>query len=365
LDFYGKVRTFAGRSLRDCPFRYQGQYEDAETGLYYNRFRYYDPDSGNYISQDPIGLEGETVRKLITKAFLFGYLSEHERKYATLRSLILLLGQSGGGNPTLYGYVSDTNTWIDVFGLECGKKNNGFVMNPKKKTNKTEGLRREDTMKRILEDTYDKNRVLSERMLYNKKGVKVTAGKSGKESGRRIDFIVLDEKEKPMKSIEVTSKTAYEGAQEAKENIIRSKGSTYIKDSNGNFIDIANVKTQTIRIKETFFNMDNNLILDVGSLIDAQTMKGDKEHMYIVCFNLLHFSNEKGLLLKSPFKENGQLDTNLIVRNSDLTNLGKSTFNDLMFDWLSYTDNADGKVDRKNNVKMLEKYYNKLTKGSM
>ena len=25
------------------PFRYPGQYEDAETGLYYNRFRYYDP----------------------------------------------------------------------------------------------------------------------------------------------------------------------------------------------------------------------------------------------------------------------------------------------------------------------------------
>ena len=28
--------------------------------------------------------------------------------------------------------------------------------------------------------------------LYNKKGIKETAGKSGKESGRRIEFIVLD-----------------------------------------------------------------------------------------------------------------------------------------------------------------------------
>ncbi|MDR2650841.1 MAG: hypothetical protein LBC68_00800 [Prevotellaceae bacterium] len=37
LDIYGKVHTFAGRSLSDCPFRYQGQYEDSETGLYYNR----------------------------------------------------------------------------------------------------------------------------------------------------------------------------------------------------------------------------------------------------------------------------------------------------------------------------------------
>ena len=27
-------------------------------GLYYNRFRYYDPGSGEYVSQDPIGLQG-------------------------------------------------------------------------------------------------------------------------------------------------------------------------------------------------------------------------------------------------------------------------------------------------------------------
>jgi RHS repeat-associated protein len=36
------------------PWRYPGQYEDAETGLYYNRFRYYDPKIGRYISQDPL-----------------------------------------------------------------------------------------------------------------------------------------------------------------------------------------------------------------------------------------------------------------------------------------------------------------------
>lgn len=39
-------------------FRFQGQYFDAETGLHYNRFRYYDPDIGRFISQDPIGLLG-------------------------------------------------------------------------------------------------------------------------------------------------------------------------------------------------------------------------------------------------------------------------------------------------------------------
>ncbi|MGP9737737.1 MULTISPECIES: RHS repeat-associated core domain-containing protein [Halomonas] len=40
------------------PIRFQGQWHDEESGLYYNRHRYYDPQQGRYISQDPIGLLG-------------------------------------------------------------------------------------------------------------------------------------------------------------------------------------------------------------------------------------------------------------------------------------------------------------------
>ena len=40
------------------PIRLQGQQFDEETNLHYNRFRYYDPNVGQYITQDPIGLEG-------------------------------------------------------------------------------------------------------------------------------------------------------------------------------------------------------------------------------------------------------------------------------------------------------------------
>ena len=77
-DIYGDLRNIKG--IRDfIPFRQLGQYEDDETRLYYNRFRYYDPNTGTYISQDPIGLVGN--------------------------------------NPTLYGYVSDTNNRIDLLGL--------------------------------------------------------------------------------------------------------------------------------------------------------------------------------------------------------------------------------------------------------
>jgi len=36
----------------------QGQQLDLETGLHYNRFRYYDPGVGAYVTQDPLGLDG-------------------------------------------------------------------------------------------------------------------------------------------------------------------------------------------------------------------------------------------------------------------------------------------------------------------
>ena len=85
-DIYGNVRNLHG-SRQFIPFRQLGQYEDEETGLYYNRFRYYDPRIGNYISQDPIRL--------------------------------------AGGNPTLYGYVKDVNVWVDVWGLQS------VTLNPK------------------------------------------------------------------------------------------------------------------------------------------------------------------------------------------------------------------------------------------
>ena len=40
------------------PIRFQGQCFDEETGLHYNRFRYYDPDMGMFTTRDPIGLRG-------------------------------------------------------------------------------------------------------------------------------------------------------------------------------------------------------------------------------------------------------------------------------------------------------------------
>ncbi|WP_052959284.1 RHS repeat-associated core domain-containing protein [Hafnia alvei] len=52
-----------GRNQEDAPscrLRFPGQYEDDESGLFYNRYRYYDGDTGQYVSPDPIGLVGGT-----------------------------------------------------------------------------------------------------------------------------------------------------------------------------------------------------------------------------------------------------------------------------------------------------------------
>ena len=40
------------------PFRLQNQYFDEETGLHYNLMRYYEPEAGRFVNQDPIGSAG-------------------------------------------------------------------------------------------------------------------------------------------------------------------------------------------------------------------------------------------------------------------------------------------------------------------
>lgn len=41
-----------------CPLRFQGQWLDEESGLHYNRYRYYDPSMSRYVSPDLVGLRG-------------------------------------------------------------------------------------------------------------------------------------------------------------------------------------------------------------------------------------------------------------------------------------------------------------------
>ena len=92
LDIFDRKRRKNCNNSSFIPFKYQGQYEDIETGLYYNRFRHYDSCTGNYISQDPIRL--------------------NSRMY------------------NFYSYVSNTNHTIDIFGLD----RNYVLVNSKEET---------------------------------------------------------------------------------------------------------------------------------------------------------------------------------------------------------------------------------------
>ncbi len=64
-DDWAAVKNVHGSARQ--PIRFQGQWQDEESGLYYNRHRYYDPQQGRYVSQDPIGLRGGTN--------LYGYVA--------------------------------------------------------------------------------------------------------------------------------------------------------------------------------------------------------------------------------------------------------------------------------------------------
>uniref|UniRef100_UPI0015827C56 RHS repeat-associated core domain-containing protein n=1 Tax=Burkholderia diffusa TaxID=488732 RepID=UPI0015827C56 len=52
------IRKASGKPPIANPIRFQGQYHDHESGLHYNRHRYYDPEVGRFISKDPIGYAG-------------------------------------------------------------------------------------------------------------------------------------------------------------------------------------------------------------------------------------------------------------------------------------------------------------------
>jgi len=76
---FGQVEDFAIKQVEQ-PLRLQGQYFDEESGLHYNRYRYYDARAGCFISQDLIGL-------------------------------------ISGPNP--YQFASNVLGWIDPWGLAC------------------------------------------------------------------------------------------------------------------------------------------------------------------------------------------------------------------------------------------------------
>jgi RHS repeat-associated protein len=57
IDPYGTAHI-ESRSTLELNLRFPGHYYDTETGLHYNRFRYYSPELGRYLQSDPVGIRG-------------------------------------------------------------------------------------------------------------------------------------------------------------------------------------------------------------------------------------------------------------------------------------------------------------------
>ncbi len=55
-DSFGKLTASTGSIVN--PFRYTARESDTETGLYYYRARYYDPNTGRFLNEDPTGFRG-------------------------------------------------------------------------------------------------------------------------------------------------------------------------------------------------------------------------------------------------------------------------------------------------------------------
>jgi RHS repeat-associated protein len=198
LDSYGKVRMERGE-VGSCPFRYKGQYIDNETGLSYNRFRYYSGQEGIYISQDPIGLEGTAYN--------------------------------------LYSYVYDPIFDFDFLGLGISE-------------NQAEGAAREEKREKELKKMYPNGDVQREQYLRDKDGKRLKDNKRFTGESRRVDMVVIKDG-KIVHIEEVTSKTADKTRQERKTKRIRASGPVFIRDRKTKKMIRLNKKTKitTYRMK--------------------------------------------------------------------------------------------------------------------
>lgn len=104
--------------------------------------------------------------------------------------------------------------------------------------NKLDGLAREKEVAEELEKKYPEEegyQIVSEAYLRDKDGNIVKDPETGE--ARRVDFMIVKDG-KVIESIEVTSKTADKTEQTAKEERIRDSGGNYIRDNEGNLVEI-------------------------------------------------------------------------------------------------------------------------------
>src|SRR5438105_2734661 len=88
-DGFGSVTSESNATFGDR-YKYTGRELDSETGLQFNRARYYDPKAGRWISQDPIGFWGGDAN-------LYRYVGNSPTRYSDPSGRIIPLFFLFGG----------------------------------------------------------------------------------------------------------------------------------------------------------------------------------------------------------------------------------------------------------------------------
>ena len=175
------------------PIRFQGQYMDQETGLHYNRHRYYDPEVGRFISKDPIGF-------------------------------------AGGLN--VYQYAANPIEWIDPWGLE-------------RLRNSLEGERRELAYGPRLKVEHPNAQIQCQCYLRDANGKSVRDPDTNER--RRVDFAAIENGK--AQTYEVTSLNANKTKQRQKETRILDNGGIFIKDKKTGAMVRVNGISNLVRIE--------------------------------------------------------------------------------------------------------------------
>lgn len=147
---WGQVTSGAGQAT--TKIRFQGQFADDETGLHYNRYRYYDPEIGRFITPDPSGVipDPNLYRYATNPVAWTDPLGLEHRATATFTPQ--------GGQPVAMGggktYRSKYNAESDNYSRQYNKDNNLHPMGNFAKTDGNGVLvhRTSDTEAQILRD---------------------------------------------------------------------------------------------------------------------------------------------------------------------------------------------------------------------
>ncbi len=112
---FGELIRATGSKAEDFNFRFSTKYQDAETGLLYYGFRYYDAETGRWLSRDPIGESGGLN--------LYGMVGNNP---ITRWDYLGLAGPRGGG---YQGLTPSEIAWSFADGWAQGGRNVASVFN--------------------------------------------------------------------------------------------------------------------------------------------------------------------------------------------------------------------------------------------